>query len=260
MLAAASSFFSDAKNCISSLKLLSQHIAKATTIEPSVTTCRRILHELRLSRKRLSSKVLGRVNGVKIQEFRERYDAVVRTDTLVVSVDECSFSEKVQPLYGYSHVGERCVLRSLKGGWTTRSLVLGIASDGSSYNKVITGSLNRELFGEFVLDMPYPPGTILLLDNCKIHEKLYDVYEAKGYTALFLSPYSPRFQPVELAFSKIKGLFRREWPWVGGVEASIQHTVDLCTPSDISGFFKHATDELVCATRQSGLVDGHSVP
>jgi len=32
---------------------------------------------------------------------------------------------------------------------------------------------------------------------------------AKDYTPLFLSPYSPEFQPVELAFSKIKGLFRR---------------------------------------------------
>jgi DNA/RNA-binding domain of Phe-tRNA-synthetase-like protein len=42
-----------------------------------------------------------------------------------------------------------------------------------------------------------------------------------------LIPYSPEFQPVELAFSKIKGMFRRLWPWDHGVEQYVETCTSL---------------------------------
>ena len=56
---------------------------------------------------------------------------------------------------------------------------------------LVEGSVTRELFGEFLLCMPYPPGTVVLMDNCSIYYKLEEVFDAKGYIPLFLSPYSP---------------------------------------------------------------------
>ncbi len=44
---------------------------------------------------------------------------------------------------------------------------------------------------------------MLILDNCKIHSGIEEAYASKGYVPMFLSPYSPQFQPVELAFSKV---------------------------------------------------------
>ena len=117
---------------------------------------------------------------------------------LVVSVDECNFSEKVQPLYGYSPIGQNCRLRNKKGGWTSYSLVLCIASNVTKYHTILKGSVKRVDFARIVRDMPFPKGTVLLMDNCTIHKGIDDAFKAKGFTPLFLSPYSPQFQPVEL--------------------------------------------------------------
>jgi hypothetical protein len=114
------------------------------------------------------------------------------------------------------------------------------------------------MFGEFLLDMPYPPGTIILMDNCSIHYKLGEVFDAKGYVPLFLSPYSPDFQPVELAFSKIKGAFRRLWPWEQGVTQSVETCTSCLTVNDVYGFFKHASSML--NNRCTQLGNGSGVP
>jgi hypothetical protein len=164
---------------------------------------------------------------------------------LVVSLDECSFSEKAQPMYGYSHAGVRCTLRMRQGSWKQRSLVMAISSDGDYAYSIKDGSYNR--FGEFVLSLPYPPETVCVMDNCRIHKGLDDVFAAKGYIPMFLSPYSPQFQPVELAFSKMKNHFRSLWPWPDGVNLSVRQSVETLKPSDILGFFRHAQRALDAA-------------
>ena len=84
---------------------------------------------------------------------------------LFVSIDECSFSEKVIPLYGYSAIGVKCEIRGKKGSWKNQSLVLALASDGTKHYAIQPGAFTRSAFGKFVESMPYPPGTVLILDN-----------------------------------------------------------------------------------------------
>jgi hypothetical protein len=83
----------------------------------------------------------------------------------------------------------------------------------------------------------------VLLDNCSVHKALDDVFVAKGYDAMFLPPYSPRFNPVEMAFSKIKQKLRSMWPWDGGLDAAIETSVRSLTPSDLDAFFRHSSQE-----------------
>jgi len=216
-----------------------RQLLQSKNLQVSATTIRRWIKQAGFSRKRLSTKILGHVTHEQIQDYRGRFHDVVRPDTLIVSLDECYFSEKVLPLYGYSRVGHRCILRNKTGGsWTKQTLILAISSEGDFHHQITKGSVNREGFGEFILGMPYPPDTVIIMDNCSIHKKLSDVFEAKGYVPLFLSPYSPMFQPVELAFSKAKGLFRSKWPWTDGVSDAIHHE------NDVKGFFRHAQKAL----------------
>jgi transposase len=77
------------------------------------------------------------------------------------------------------------------------------------------------------------------MDNCSTHKGLQEVFDAKEYIPLFLSPYSPKFQPVELAFSKIKNSYRNNWPWNDSVETAVEESVQAVTSSDILGFFRH---------------------
>lgn len=202
----------------------------------------------------MSSNVLGSVSQEKIVDFKARYHAVTgkispcsSSSPLIVSLDECSFSEKVRPLYGYSPVGEKCKLSGRNGSWKQRSLLLGITSRGDYTYRIKDGSFNRKSFGECVATFEYPPGTVILLDNCTIHKKLEDVFALKGYIPLFLSPYSPQFQPVELAFSKTKNHFRSLWPWSDGIATSIEQSIATLTSVDILGYFRHARQQLEIA-------------
>ena len=158
---------------------------------------------------------------------------------LIVSIDESYFSEKVLPLTGFSKRGSKCVVASNQGGWSKRSLLLAVASDGSKHYKIWNGSVNKERFVSFVLSLPYPPGTVIVLDNVSFH-KIKTPFVAKGFEQLHSPPYSPDDNgPVENSFSKIKSRFRSSWPWPLGVDGSIVQAVETVCEKDIIAAFGH---------------------
>ena len=163
---------------------------------------------------------------------------------LVVSLDECYFSERVLPLYGYSRVGQKCVVTAPTGSWSKISLFLAIASDGSMQYELVSGAGNRKLCAAFLEALPYPPGTTLLMDNVSFHHRLQHVTDAKGYRVLFTPPYSPQFNPVEMAFSVVKTAFRSAWPWRAGVDRAIDQAIDCLSPGGVQNFFTHVDQEV----------------
>lgn len=194
----------------------------------------------KLSRKRLSSHVLGQQDDAKVIMFDNIYSSLRDNGSLIVSTDEMYVSEKVVPSHMYSDVGQkRGLTKSKFGGWKQRSLIESIASDGTRFHLLVQGTVNRDRFAQYIASMPYPPGTVILLDNCTIHKKLSSAYDAKGFVPVFLSPYSPEFQPVEFAFSKIKKKFRNQYPWPNGVEEAVEAAEATITSDDIKAFFKH---------------------
>ncbi len=81
-------------------------------------------------------------------------------------------------------------------------------------NGVIDGALNREAFNtwiEKVLAPTLTPGTVVILDNLAVHksDRAADILKAHKCWFLFLPPYSPDLNPVEMAFSKLKAHLRR---------------------------------------------------
>ena len=100
-------------------------------------------------------------------------------------------------------------------------MIQSIGSDGSQYHELVQGTVKRQRFQEYIERLPYPEGTVILMDNCTIHKHLEDVFNAKRFVPLYLSPYSPEFQAVEFAFSKIKGNFMHQYPWKEGIESAI---------------------------------------
>ena len=85
---------------------------------------------------------------------------------------------------------------------------------------------------------------MILMDNCTIHKQMEETFNARGFQPLYLSPYSPEFQPVEFAFSKIKGNFRNQYPWTNGLETAIEIATQSVSSENIKQFFKHTIDNL----------------
>ena len=54
-------------------------------------------------------------------------------------------------------------------------------------------------------------GDVVVMDNLSAHksERVGEMIEGAGAEVLYLPPYSPDFNPIEEAFSKIKNLIRK---------------------------------------------------
>ena len=85
-------------------------------------------------------------------------------------------------------------------------------------------------------------GQVVVMDNLSSYkgERVKELIEGRGCELIYLPPYSPDFNPIEQAFSKIKVLLReaRAGVYEALVEA-IGEALSAITPRDSQGFFEH---------------------
>lgn len=192
-----------------------------------------------------TSKRFGGEKGTRARDqaipiFCDRLKATLSDNReLIVCIDECYFSEKVLPLYGYGKIGEKLVVESPVASWKKRSLLLAVASDGSYEYVIHDGSINKCRFSDFIDGLSYARGTTIILDNVAFHKDTSHMV-AKGYNPIFSPPYSPDHNgPVENSFSVIKSAFRDAWPWNDGVDQAIVEAIDNLDPTSIKMCFRH---------------------
>ena len=111
----------------------------------------------------------------------------------------------------------RAVCASPRNHGQNQSLICALSLAGPLAPLVIDGSLNGEVFEWSVREELCPvlvAGQVVILDNLSSHHlaSIRTLIEARGCTLLYLSPYSPDFNPIELLFSKLKALVRGEAP------------------------------------------------
>ena len=91
---------------------------------------------------------------------------------------------------------------------------------------------------------PYPElNSVIILDNARIHhnQEWISVIEELGGRVLFLPPYSPDFNPIELAFAYIKQWLKRWKDFVSNCDDPIYPLVLACaqvTPELAKSFFE----------------------
>ena len=81
-----------------------------------------------------------------------------------------------------------------------------------------------------------------LLDNAGAHrtERVRALIKATGASVLYLPPYSPDLNPIELCWSKLKGLLREFGARSrDALDAAIRRAMDLVDRHDVAGWFKH---------------------
>ena len=100
------------------------------------------------------------------------------------------------------------------GHWKTTTFVAGLRVDGLSAPMVLDGAMNGDAFKAYIEQFLAPslkPGDIVIMDNLSSHKVagVREAIKAKGAFLLYLPPYSPDLNPIELAFSKLKALLRK---------------------------------------------------
>ena len=151
---------------------------------------------------------------------------------------------------GHRHRAHPSEVEAYKREWReeqpdVRRLLSSTSLKGMGPSLAIGGTTTREVFEAYVEQILAPTlraGQVVAMDNLAVHKsaRARELVEAQGRELLFLPPYSPDLNPIEEAFSKMKGLLRR----IGArtrealVEAMSQ-AICAVTARDALGFFEH---------------------
>jgi len=187
------------------------HMQVNETYKCSLSSVRRIVKSLGLSRKR-ASRMLNPQSperDKKIQEFCETIKSVPLED--IISIDEASFDTRMRPFYGYTPRGKRLVARQTNTSRDRHSIVCGVSINKVQGYSIVQGSVNTERFTKFLKRFIVKcPQKVVLMDNVAFHKgkDVLKILEAAGKRVIFVPPYSPQFNPIEHVFSSMKKLFR----------------------------------------------------
>jgi transposase len=163
-----------------------------------------------------------------------------------VFVDECSSNTSLAPLYGWSRRGERAHQKAPRNWGKNITLLSSISKEqGMGASLVVEGSTNGVVFQTYLEDVllsTLKRGQVVVMENLSAHkgERVRELIEAKGCELVYLPPYSPDFNPIEQAFSKLKSYLRdtcaRSRQMLMEVIGEAMSTISA---SDALGFFEH---------------------
>ena len=110
--------------------------------------------------------------------------------------------------------GARLRMAVPHGHRKTTTLVAGLRLDGMVAPMVLDGPINGDWFEAYVAQVLLPTlraGDVVIMDNLSSHKRasVREMIEAKGARLRFLPPYSPDFNPIEMAFSMVKAKRRQ---------------------------------------------------
>ena len=129
-------------------------------------------------------------------------------------IDETSLKTNMAKTIGWAPRGQRLVDHAPFGHWRTQTFIGALRHDRLDAPWVIDGAMNGELFDLYVETQLVPTlrqGDVVILDNLSSHKSpgAAKAMRAVGAWFLFLPPYSPDLNPIEMAFSKLKALIRK---------------------------------------------------
>ena len=148
----------------------------------------------------------------------------------------------MHPRYGYARRGRRVVVK-LKSRPTRYTLIGAMRLGAMLAPKVWPRGMKADDWVEWVIEDLIPvlkPGSIVIWDNLNIHYNQYAInaLQEAGHMVLFQSRYSPDFNPIEMAWSKIKTLVRGSRPRGAKLlRAAITKAWSAITSRDIDGYF-----------------------
>jgi transposase len=134
--------------------------------------------------------------------------------TALVFLDETAISTNMVRARGRCPCGERLIGRVPQGHWKTMTFIAGLRHDGMVAPFVIDGAMNGATFLAYIeqgLAPTLQPDDVVIMDNATIHKVagIAEAIEAVGAKLLYLPQYSPDFNPIEQALSKLKALLRK---------------------------------------------------
>jgi len=164
----------------------------------------------------------------------------------LVFLDETGTTTKMTRLRGRCLKGRRLRSKAPFGHWKTQTFVAGLRCDGLTAPFVIDAPMDRRIFETYVETQLAPTlekGDIVIMDNLAAHKSpiAEKAIRDRGAWILFLPPYSPDLNPIEMAFAKLKAHLRaRAVRTIDELWKAIGHICDLFKPNECRNYFAAA--------------------
>jgi transposase len=164
----------------------------------------------------------------------------------LVFIDETGTTTKMTRARGRCPQGQRLLAKAPFGHWKTQTFIAGLRCDGLTAPFVIDAPMDKRIFETYVETQLAPtlrPGDIVISDNLPAHKSAAaeEAIRAKGAWLLFLPPYSPDLNPIEMAFAKLKALLRaKALRTIDALWRAIGEICDLFSPDGCKNYFTAA--------------------
>jgi transposase len=163
----------------------------------------------------------------------------------LIAIDEMGACLDLCPVYGRALKGQRAYGLKPTSRGPRISTVGALGIEGLKTALCFEGTLNGQVFLFFLEHFLRPllrPGDIVLLDNAKAHhvEPVREVIEQAGAQGVYLPPYSPDLNPIELAWSKVKHYLRKaQARTLEALYQAIANALQTISSKDAYAFFRH---------------------
>jgi transposase len=164
----------------------------------------------------------------------------------LVFLDETGTTTKMTRLRGRCPKGQRLRCKAPFGHWMTQTFVASLRCDKLTAPFAVNAPMNRCIFETYVekeLAPTLDKGDVVILDNLAAHKSkaAEKAIKARGAWILFLPPYSPDLNPIEMAFAKLKAHLRaRAVRTIDALWQEIGHICDLFEPAECQTNFTAA--------------------
>ena len=192
-------------------------LVEQTGIAVCLSTICRFLHRIGFSRQKLRIVAIQRDDFLRTQFVS---DVSIYEPEMLIFLDETGSDRRNNiRKHGYSLRGKPLVSHELLVRGERISAIAFMSMSGMLDCKTVKHSVNGETFYQFMQTAVLPhlmtfnganPHSVLIMDNCSIHhvDAVVKMVHEVGALVHFLPPYSPDYNPIEEAFSKVKALLR----------------------------------------------------
>lgn len=228
------------------LQQLCDRTEEKTGLKVSVPTMCRLLQRLELTRKKKTLHA-SEADTLRVQKLRAQYWTILGEVKLndLVFIDETGVNLAMTRSYARAKKGKRAYSKCPYNRGKNITMIGAIAISGLLASLTFEGWTNKEAFLTYVKEVLVPQlwsGACVVMDNLPAHKatEVQKAIESAGARVVFLSPYSPDFNPIENCWSKLKEFLRtRESRTYQELDRAITEAINSVTEKDIVGWFTH---------------------
>lgn len=227
---------------------LSQQVRERVGVKIVVSTVHKTLAKMGITRKKdlhATHATERDRDDVLLLRWLFHHERLGDVAERLLFFDESGINLAMTRRYARAPRGQRAHGDTPKNWGDSVSLAAGIGLRGLIAPLVLRGSMTGDVFEAYVEQFVLPslkPGDMLVWDNLGAHKikRARELVESVGASIVFLPPYSPDLNPIEMAWSKVKTILRshaaRTWDQL--IEAVVA-ALSAITLSDIANWFRH---------------------